>query len=195
MDELVKRRIAGAVVVGIAALAFIVWVNLSERSDLSWNNPVAPSFNEIKIDRNLAPPELEEIEKKLDKLKNNRQKASTNPAQDKNSQPQAKQNEKPSGKLGKPSNPLDEISFGSNSIPTRWVVQAASFTDIDSAEHMKQQLADREFISVIRSSLSSKGVIIYAVYVGPFLQASKAEENLKVLKDKLNIDGILRKWE
>lgn len=186
MNELTKRRLVGGVIVLSLAMGLIIWANQSDTYGLSWRNPVPPKFQKIEIDRNIAPPELDEIQEKLDKLKDNLQELAKSPP---------KKPKTIKDKRGQPANPLDEIIVEGSSVPPRWVVQAASFQKQELATMMKQQLADNGFVAVVRASRSSKDVIIYAVYVGPFLQVSKAEENAKLLKDKLKIEGIIRKWE
>ena len=203
MDERVKRRLVGGVILLSLASILTIWAvsNQSGANNFIWLDPVPPNFSKIVIDENIKPTEFDNIQETLDDLKNNikgltanNQPVAKESAAKTKNKPAKKSNNK--GKIGQPSNPLDEITFNSNSIPTRWVVQAGSFTTEDDAIKEKKRLASHKFISVVRASRSSKnGNIIYAVYVGPFLQESRAQENRQALKEKLKLEGNIRKWE
>lgn len=205
MQEIIKRRLVGAVILLSLSGILMIWAINNQRgsNNFVWLTPIPPDFNEITIDEQITPPELDDIQERLDDLKNNIKSLNDNDEDAEKST--GKTTEKATGKttkpkqkdkIGQPSNPLDEITFNANSIPTRWVVQAGSFTTEDSAIKEKKRLAAHNFVSVVRASRSSKnGKIVYAVYIGPFLQQSKAQVNRKLLKEKLKIEGNLRKWE
>lgn len=211
MDERAKRRLVGGVILLSLASILTIWAvsNQSGANNFIWLDPVPPSFSKIVIDENIKPTEFDNIQETLDDLKsnikglaaNNQPVAKASSAKSKDNvknKPVKKSNnkDKPKNKVGRPNNPLDEITFNSNSIPTRWVVQAGSFTTENDAIKEKKRLASHEFVSVVRASRSSKnGNIIYAVYVGPFLQESRAQENRQALKEKLKLEGNIRKWE
>ncbi len=193
MKEQTKRRLIGAILLAIFAVAGLSFFSLNneyegnEEGDLlSWQPEPPPDFIKIEVDKIPPPPQLNVIKEKLNQLKDNRQSQADN--------------KKPSttgggGKKLPGKNALDEITFNDKSIPVRWVVQAASLRSQERAQRLKQRLADNNFKSLIRVSKSSKDDILYVVYIGPFLQSSRAEENQKRLKDELKLDGILKKWK
>ncbi|MBE8182494.1 MAG: SPOR domain-containing protein [Candidatus Portiera sp.] len=196
MQEIIKRRLVGAVILLSLASILMIWAisNQSGPNNFIWSTPTPPNFNKIAIDEQIKPPEIDDIRERLDDLKKNIKSLNDNNNNDPDSAKSVKPKEKVSS--GEPSNPLDEITFNANSIPIRWVVQAGSFTNEDSAIKEKKRLASHKFVSVVRASRSSKsGAIIYAVYVGPFLQESRALANHKLLKEKLKIEGNIRKWQ
>ena len=201
MKEQTKRRLIGAIVLAIFAVAGLSFFSLNNEGEgdigdnlLSWQPEPPPDFIKVEVDKIPPPPQLNEIKEKLNQLKDNRQ------AQADSKNPSATGGGEGGGRRGiekklPGKNALDEIAFNDKSIPVRWVVQAASLRSPEQAQRLKQRLADNNFKSLIRALKSSKGDILYVVYVGPFLQSSRAEENQKRLKEKLKLDGILRKWK
>ena len=196
MKEQTKRRLIGAILLAIFAVAGLSFFSLNNEGEgdiegnlLSWQPEPPPDFIKVEVDKIPPPPQLNEIKEKLNQLKNNRQ------AQADSKNTFATAGGGGGGKKLPGKNALDEIAFNDKSIPVRWVVQAASLRSPEQAKRLKQRLADNNFKSLIRASKSSKGDILYVVYVGPFLQSSRAEENQKKLKTELKLDGILRKWK
>ena len=193
LAERTKRRVIGGLIMLVVVGIMLVWVLDTRESSqyFSWRKPIPPQFEKIEIAKNPQVPEdLAYAKEKLEELKNNVQETPQLSDIIDKVTPQAKNAAKtPSSK--QPDNPLDEIVFNEDSLPTRWAVQVASFNDKKRAETMKSKLAQEGFNSVIRSRDNK----IHALYLGPFLLLSKAEEGKKRIKEKRNIDGILRKWE
>ena len=181
-----KRRIIGAIVLVVLFILSISFFYSRNDHSAAWHPKPPPSFFPIEVEKISPPAQFDAIKKKLDKLKDNAQPlAKTNQGRDKN--------HKLKDNINK--NALDDITFDDNSIPVRWVVQVASFNLPEQADKLKQHLADNNFKSLTRKLKSSKGDIVYVVYVGPFLQLSRAENNKLRLKTELKFEGILRKWQ
>ncbi len=184
MDDKIRSRILGGVIVLV--IAVIVFLQLLRNiPPHSYRDiEVPPGFVELELK---PPPPVSdslEIKEKLSEIKENVQ------TQAKNSGKDAKKTVKPkAGEAG-----LDAFSFDDNGIPVRWVVQVASLKSKESAQKLKQELADKGFISFTHSHKQSENDIIYAVYVGPTLQKDKALHNKGEVDRLFQMDSIIRKW-
>ena len=166
----------------LVAALFLPRLFIDPVGDLSRDPP--PEFVALTI--RPAPPPSQEIEAKLDRLKEN-------------TQPQAK--DRPEGEERRSSEPksraggLDAVTFDESGVPVRWVVQVASLRGKEEAEKLKQQLATKGFTTFTYAhKQEEEDSIIYAVYVGPTLQRAKADRHKEEIDKLFKTEGRVRKW-
>ena len=183
MDDKIRSRILGGIIVlVIAAIVFLQLVhNIPSHSYRGVEVP--QGFVELE----LKPPPVSgslDIKEKLSEIKENAQTQARDSGKD------VKKTAKPkAGEAG-----LDAFSFDDKGIPVRWVVQVASLKSKEAAQKLKQELADKGFISFTHIHKQPENDIIYAVYVGPTLQKDKALHNKGEVDRIFRIDSLVRKW-
>ena len=181
MNEQTKRRLLGGSVILLLAALFLPRLFIDLDKDVSHDPP--PEFVALKI--RPAPPPSQEIEAKLDRLKENVQ-----PQAESTAEGEKKRRSEPKDKAGG----LDAVTFDESGIPVRWVVQVASLRGKEEAEKLKQQLAAKGFTTFTYAHKQQEDDIIYAVYVGPTLQRPKADRHKEEIDKLFKTDGRVRKW-
>jgi len=71
-----------------------------------------------------------------------------------------------------------------------WIIQLGSFTSEDNAQSLNEILRKSGYSAFVEP-LKKNGQISYRVRVGPEIKRSEAESLLKMLKDKMDLDGII----
>ncbi len=71
-----------------------------------------------------------------------------------------------------------------------WIIQLGSFTSEDNAQSLNEKLRKSGYSAFVEP-LKKNGQISYRVRVGPEIKRSEAESLLKMLKDKMDLDGII----
>lgn len=71
-----------------------------------------------------------------------------------------------------------------------WIIQLGSFTSEENAQSLNEKLRKSGYPAFVEP-LKKNGQISYRVRVGPEIKRSEAESLLKMLKDKMDLDGII----
>ncbi len=71
-----------------------------------------------------------------------------------------------------------------------WIIQLGSFTSEENAQSLNEKLRKSGYPAFVEP-LKKNGQINYRVRVGPEIKRSEAESLLKMLKDKMDLDGII----
>lgn len=71
-----------------------------------------------------------------------------------------------------------------------WIIQLGSFTSEENAQSLNEKLRESGYPAFVEP-LKTNGQISYRVRVGPEIKRSEAESLLKVLKDKMDMEGII----
>ena len=72
-----------------------------------------------------------------------------------------------------------------------WVLQIGSFGEQENAQRLLEQLKFAEFSSYIKTITRDGDSPLYRVYVGPFLDDSKAKKTALQIKEILSLDSML----
>ena len=193
MNEQIKQRLVGAVVLVSLAVIFIPML-LDGGDDSSMprngtNIPEQPEFDFEPLEIPLQPMEpAPERPKVIDKPEPPaaEPEASPKPAEPVKPVPVAKPEPKP-----KPEpEPIQESKASTNGEPVAWVVQVGSFSQSTNALALRDKLRRNGFTAFVEK-YRDKGKTSYRVRVGPELKRSTAEKHLQKLEEKLKLKGII----
>ncbi len=171
MDDGLKQRLVGAVV--LAALAVIFLPSLfnednRRRVDTRTQVPPGPGIKTVEIPDPVRPREI----------------------------PQAKAAEQMYQMLetdaeddGKPV----ESRLNKEGVPLAWVVQVASFKSLDRAEALRDQLSGEGYKAFVRTATTSKGATS-RVFVGPKLDKQRALAIKEELDREHRVESMVLKF-
>lgn len=79
-------------------------------------------------------------------------------------------------------------------LPAAWVVQLASFADIDNAQNLLERLHNAGYKAYIRT-VGSERDELNRVYVGPWVVRARADEYQKQLQEQFQLAGLIISYE
>ena len=94
---------------------------------------------------------------------------------------------------------VEEIPFNQEMLKTdtvgqmNWVVQVGSFSSKDNAEKLNQKVKKAGFRSFI-NPITQNNKIMHQVCLGPEYDETDAKNLLKEIKNKMKLDGIVKKY-
>jgi DedD protein len=94
---------------------------------------------------------------------------------------------------------VEEIPFNQEMLKTdavgqmNWVVQVGSFSSKDNAEKLNQKVKKAGFRSFV-NPITQNDKIMHQVCLGPEYDESDAKNLLKEIKNKMKLDGIVKKY-
>ena len=94
---------------------------------------------------------------------------------------------------------VEEIPFNQEMLKTdtvgqmNWVVQVGSFSSKDNAEKLNQKVKKAGFRSFV-NPITQNNKIMHQVCLGPEYDETDAKNLLKKIKDKMKLDGIVKKY-
>ncbi|MEN8170146.1 MAG: SPOR domain-containing protein [Pseudomonadota bacterium] len=186
MNEQIKRRLVGAVVLVSLAVIFIPMLldggNNSSMPRFGSNIPQQPEFDFEPLDIPLQPvtPITADRPRVIDKVEKPAPAASK-PAQSKPTEPVK----------SVPTADIKEVSKpAATEAPVTWVVQVGSFSQSGNALTLRDKLRKNGFTAFVEK-YRDKGKSSYRVRVGPELKRENAEKQLQRIKSKLQLKGII----
>ncbi len=217
MENSLKQRIVGAVVLVALAVIFLpaILKEKTEKAPFESQIPTKPA--EMLVDTTQsAIAKTAKSQKKLDELA---QKQGSSPEQKQDAIVEnTQQRKKPTSKIE--ADPLinkenkaiqnqssskyqakKEIAQSSDSKPTKskisdaykdaaWLIQVASFSSEDNAKRMVKKLKDKKHKAYQREA-TRKGKTIYRIFVGPYIEKSRAQKALVSVNKVSETKGIL----
>ena len=94
---------------------------------------------------------------------------------------------------------VEEIPFNQEMLKTdtvgqmNWVVQVGSFSSKDNAEKLNQKVKKAGFRSFV-NPITQNNRIMHQVCLGPEYDETDAKNLLKEIKNKMKLDGIVKKY-
>ena len=94
---------------------------------------------------------------------------------------------------------VEEIPFNQEMLKTdavgqmNWVVQVGSFSSKDNAEKLNQKVKKAGFRSFV-NPITQNNKIMHQVCLGPEYDETDAKNLLKEIKNKMKLDGIVKKY-
>ena len=94
---------------------------------------------------------------------------------------------------------VEEIPFNQEMLKTdavgqmNWVVQVGSFLSKDNAEKLNQKVKKAGFRSFV-NPITQNNKIMHQVCLGPEYDEADAKNLLKEIKNKMKLDGIVKKY-
>ncbi len=183
MNEQIKQRLVGAVVLISLAVIFIPMLldggNNSSMPTFGSNIPDQPDFNFEPLEIPLDPvePLPEERPRHVEKVEEPAAPVAEKPATAKAEQEKTA----PSVVESKPA---------AKGEPLRWVVQVGSFGQSANALMLREKLRKNGFNAFVEKYLD-EGKTSYRVRVGPELKRETSEKQREELQRKLKIKGIV----
>ncbi len=192
MNEQVKQRLVGAVVLVSLAVIFIPMLldggNNSSMPRYGSNIPQQPDFDFEPLEIPLQPitPIPAERPRVIDKAEPAEppKTATSKPAQSEpatQTKPVASQPDSVAVEAPKAAASGDSVA---------WVVQVGSFSQSDNALALRDKLRKNGFTAFVEKYRDT-GKTSYRVRVGPELKRATAEKHLQQLQSKLKLSGII----
>lgn len=190
MNEHIKQRLVGAVVLVSLAVIFIpMLLDSGEKGGMPLfgsNIPDKPAYQFEPLDIPLEPVKPIEADKPLLVEKPEQAPPKVKPAPEKAKQPApATVDEKP---LVVKSAPASKNKPAKDS--TAWVVQVGSFSNSANALKLRNKLRAKGFTAFVEK-LESSGTTAYRVRVGPELKREIAESLRDKLQNQMKLKGIV----
>lgn len=184
MNEKLKKRLVGAVVLVSLAIIFIpMMLDGGERSSMPLfgsNIPEKPDYQFEPLEIPLQPvaPIAEERPVLIDKPE---PAPATAPAPAKAARVEERPLTEPSPAPTKPAAQSDQVA---------WVVQVGSFAQSDNALALRDKLRAKGFTAFVEKLGTDSGTV-YRVRIGPELKRESAEEQLQRLQREMKMKGIV----
>ncbi len=197
MDDGLKQRLVGAVV--LAAIAVIFLPSLFDedsrrRVDTRSTIPPVKSLSPAKFSAPVRPsgvdaaPEAESMYHLVEEPPKTESTAKAEPAKVavKKDDTQAKAQSKVSN-AAKP-------SLNTQGVPTAWVIQVASFKTQDRAKTLRTQLIKDGYKAYLQSADTSRGKA-HRVLVGPKIDKAQALKTKAAIDKALKVDTLIKRFE
>ncbi len=197
MNEQIKQRLVGAVVLVSLAVIFIPML-LDGGDDSSMprygsNIPPQPEFNFEPLEIPLQPvePIANDRPQVIDEVEPTAQPEQSQPAESKSSEnkPLVQPTDTAAAKTDKPEEIPTSIPKTAGE-PVAWVVQVGSFSQSANALGLRDKLRKNGFTAFVEKYTDS-GKTSYRVRVGPELKRETAEQMMQRLQDKMQLKGII----
>lgn len=197
MDDTVKQRLVGAVVLASAAVIF--FPSLFDEPDDRYIGgqsqiPPAPQFTPVPIAEPVKPqgitpaPEPEAMYQLVDEPEPKVAGAVSADAGTVQSEPAEPAVEPELVKAQAP-------GLNDQGVLKAWVLQVASFSDQKKAEDLEARLIKAGHTAFIRPLVNSKGQQVVRVYVGPKASRSALEKTKAELDKSLKVDSLIREFK
>lgn len=80
------------------------------------------------------------------------------------------------------------------SVPQSWVVQVASFGEVENAKHLLKTLRSMGLNAFSKKSKNAQGLPIHRVFVGPYIKQAQADRLRLQLQNQIHLTGVVRKY-
>lgn len=181
MNEIMKQRLVGAIVLGCLAIIFVPIF-------LDGEGISSPDSVTIEVPINPVPPNtpdnlLTEQEVILPQ---------TDPPQVETVDPDTMQSEELDNDIADA--PLTDMpTMDADGLPQGWVVRLGAFSDRANAEALEQRLLSEDMKAYIRPVSENEGSLA-GVYVGPVLTRADAEQLRQELAQSLELEGVVESF-
>ena len=196
MDDGLKQRIVGAIVLVAIAMIFLPMLfddNMSNNGADETQIPPPPQVTDLASTK---PDQFVEQIPAVETAGDNQQKT----WKEQDQAPNAFDEESPA-----PDEPVSEaestkptataVKIADNGLANAWTLQVGTFGDKANAQALSEKLTQKKYQSYVREIKDEKGST-FKVFVGPDTQRAHIEETMKKLltiKQELHISGILLK--
>ncbi|MDN3639454.1 SPOR domain-containing protein [Simiduia curdlanivorans] len=190
MDDSVKQRLVGAVV--LASVAVIFFPSLFDEPDNRYIGgqsqiPPTPQITPVQIAPAARPEGIEPA-----KAPEQMYQMLDEPAEPEViNQPSLAEPVQPA--LSQPSKP--EVRLNEDGVLQGWVLQVASFTELKKAEDLRDRLNKAGHDAFIRPLVNSKGQQVVRVFVGPKADKQAMLALKKTVDQSLKVNSLLREFK
>lgn len=183
MNEAMKQRLIGAIVLGCLAIIFLPILLDGEGVStpaLNTTIPVAPTFPEplvIEPQRPVILSDTEEIQIASDTENDTGASASAGPGTEATEDTVIQSS-------------AERPALDAEGLPQAWSIRMGLFSDQTNAESLIAQLIDREYRAYSDQVMTSRGELT-AVFVGPVLTRTEAEALRAELSSGFNLEALV----
>ncbi|WP_444998353.1 SPOR domain-containing protein [Aliikangiella sp. IMCC44359] len=221
MENSLKQRIVGAIVLIALAVIFLpaILKEKTKRPPFESQIPEKPTslveyeISEGTIKKNkLVEQQLNKLEgkaNKIDELKQDPEEALaiTEDGEENNAETaiiaassdseSRKTKSQPSTKveLSQQKKQVVEETIGKPFKQAGWVIQVASFSNIENAKNLVKKLKKAGYKAYRRKYKSDKGKVVYRIYVGPYIEKSQASEQLAKVSETAQGKAIIKVFD
>ena len=203
MDNSLKQRIVGAVVLIALAVIFLPTLLKEKRSRGQFESAIPPQPAEL-ANYVVDPGSSAESAQASQITPSTTKPKQVKPRQTKPKPPVTdgpKRKSRPAANKAKTETKTkDKIAKVAQKTPATisadfkeaaWVLQIASFSSKDNANRLITQLKQASFKAYRRKGRDAAGKAVYRVLVGPYIEKPKAKNALPAIKKLSNIDAII----
>jgi DedD protein len=183
LNQAMKQRLVGAIVLGCLAIIFIPILLDGEGVSPTQitldipSTPVTPAIPQIEPVRPIVLSDTDELDLDLPLETTETVQPLEEPRLERPAEiVEVSREERP--------------SLGVQGLPESWSVRLASFGDKDNAEGLLSRLLDDSYSGYSRQIDSSQGQLT-AIFVGPVLSQTEASRLQSELEEKFNLSGIV----
>ena len=201
MEKKLKERLVGAAVLVATAVIFIPIIltdspkpepgtiqapNIPEKPETNFNSRIIPVL-EVDEKASSTPIDTNGIQSEGKQVENKQNTMQEIVVEKVISATDESSVEESNGEEG---NVKKEDGVKNNVGLSVWVIQLGSFSSGENAQSLSEKLRKAGYPAFVEP-LKKNGRISYRVRVGPEIKRSDAESLLKILKDKMDLDGII----
>ena len=203
MENSLKQRIVGAIVLIALGVIFlpVILKEKTEREPFETQIPAKPiSLVERKVDEQ-AKIQNTEMNKKLDKVEAEARKSKTKdtikPSIEQTAENLAETDTKAadSAKASEIAPDTTPQTIGKNFTDAAWVIQVASFSSMDNAKKLVSNLKSAGHKAYRRDGKNKQGRVIHRIYVGPYIDKSRANNQLGAVSKISQSKAILLAYD
>lgn len=161
MDDGLKQRLVGAIVIVAAAIIFLPMIfNDTQRppEDILVEIPERPKVPKLDITKPVPPSEQRKVEKQA--------------------------------ALAKAKPAIDKTDTSTNNVPVSWTLQLASFKERDNADALRDRLRKAGYKAYVRYRADQKPAMA-RVFIGPELNRQAIDKLKTRLEKELKLEGIV----
>lgn len=208
MDDGLKQRIVGAIVLVAIAMIFLPMLfddNGSNNQEESRQIPEPPKAPDLAaMDHDTVAEKIPTVETADQHQQKTWQAQDNTTSNFDEEEPPAAVAEPISDAAQKPvvnttvtPAPLpDAVKIDENGLPESWTLQVGMFGDKTNAQALSEKLVKKGYQSYVREIKDANGSSTFKVFVGPDVQKARLQETMKKLltiKQELHISGVLLK--
>jgi DedD protein len=100
--------------------------------------------------------------------------------------------------IGKPSIEIlnqQQLQQAELQLDTGWIIQIGSFSNKTNSIKLRDKIRNKGFVTFVDEVQNSRKQLRYRVRIGPYATREEAQENMKAIKKKMNLNGLIKPHE
>jgi len=198
VENSLKQRIVGAVVLIALAVIFLPSILKEKQQQRPFQSQIPAKPIELleQVTSEGAAEQNKEVQAKLDQLEQQARLKDDLPEASIDELPQ-KQAELPlkAGEKDASGDPAAKTTINSSFEDAAWIIQAASFANLDNASALVTKLKKVGHKAFRREVTNGKGKLTHRIFVGPYIEKSRAAKALPQVNKLTASKGILLAYD
>ncbi len=195
MDQTLKQRLVGALVLLSAAVIFVPLILDGRDTNESYTDVQIPDEPVVTLD--VGEPDMNIAHFEQIKQQVEQQRAAITPTEQSLNEPaKVLPAAKPAKQAAEQtiSNIIEQSKTqpakGTAQLAEAYTIQLGAFSSRENAAKLHKKLIKKDYKAYIQKGSSSKGKVLYRVFVGPEIRKNKATRIANALQKELKSDGI-----